>query len=495
MRTTLFANFWLALILIAMLTTAACAVPNVISYQGRLTDPGGNPLDGVYSMTFRLYTDSLAGSNIFTETLDVTVTGGLFSVELGNTATIPWSLSYTASLFDIYLSIQIGAEPELMPRKQLVSAPFALAVNSLYGAAGGSIGTSIWVYPTSPGDYAISAYGVERGGYFNASATGVQSRGLYASYSGGLADAAAIEGYSKPVDGWGVGGIFEGGYIGVLGNSPSPAGSGASHSGVMGLAYGTGSTNAYNFGVQGQAGGGLMNYGLNGYAYHSGVPGAYAFGVFGNASYVDGYGAWAGYFDGWTTCKGTLEVQGTLTKSAGSFRIDHPLDPEHKFLQHSFVESPDMKNIYDGNVTTDSKGDAVVTMPEWFSALNTDFRYQLTVIGQFAQAIVAEKINGNRFSIKTDKPNVEVSWQVTGIRQDAYANAHRIEVEVPKKPQELGRYIDPAAFGKAPELQLHYEISKAARDARQANAEREKAIAARRPATVDPPAESPTSGK
>jgi hypothetical protein len=46
------------------------------------------------------------------------------------------------------------------------------------------------------------------------------------------------------------------------------------------------------------------------------------------------------------------------------------------------------------------------------------FRYQLTVIGQFAQAIVAAEIANRSFIIKTSKPGVKVSWQVTGIRQD-----------------------------------------------------------------------------
>ena len=90
---------------------------------------------------------------------------------------------------------------------------------------------------------------------------------------------------------------------------------------------------------------------------------------------------------------------------------------------------PDMKNIYDGNVTTDAAGSAIVTLPDYFEALNRDFRYQLTVLGQFAQAIVSRKIAGNSFEIRTDKPGVEVSWQVTGIRQDAYARANPIVVE------------------------------------------------------------------
>jgi hypothetical protein len=157
--------------------------------------------------------------------------------------------------------------------------------------------------------------------------------------------------------------------------------------------------------------------------------------------YGGSVGGWAGYFGG------DVNVTGNLSKGGGSFKIDHPLDPANKYLYHSFVESPDMMNIYNGNVTTDAQGLAVIRMPAWFDALNGDFRYQLTVMGQFAQAIVAEKMAGSQFTIKTDKPNVEVSWQVTGIRHDAWANAHRIPVEEAKVGQERGRYLHPELFG------------------------------------------------
>ena len=145
---------------------------------------------------------------------------------------------------------------------------------------------------------------------------------------------------------------------------------------------------------------------------------------------------------------GDVSVSGTLTKGGGSFKIDHPLDPANRYLSHSFVESPDMMNIYNGNITTDAKGRAVVTMPDYFTALNRDFRYQLTVIGQFAQAVVFSEIKGNRFVIKTNKPSVKVSWQVTGVRQDAYAEAHRIQVEEEKQGVERGAYIHPELFNQ-----------------------------------------------
>jgi hypothetical protein len=145
---------------------------------------------------------------------------------------------------------------------------------------------------------------------------------------------------------------------------------------------------------------------------------------------------------------GNTWVVGTLYKNAGAFKIDHPLDPLNKYLVHSFVESPDMKNIYDGVVTTDTAGFAVVQLPDYFEALNGNFRYQLTVIGQFAQAIVAKEIANNQFTIQTDQPSVRVSWQVTGIRRDAYAEYARLPVEQMKPLEARGTYLSPQAYGQ-----------------------------------------------
>ena len=158
----------------------------------------------------------------------------------------------------------------------------------------------------------------------------------------------------------------------------------------------------------------------------------------------------AGYFSGQITV-----TQG-VNSSAGVLQMDHPLDPANKLLQHAAVESPDMKNIYDGNITTDAAGEAVVELPDYFEALNRDFRYQLTVIGQFAQAIIANKIANNRFTVHTDKPNVEVSWQVTGIRKDAWANAHRVTVEPAKTALYQGRYLHPELYGAPEELSIEW---------------------------------------
>lgn len=158
---------------------------------------------------------------------------------------------------------------------------------------------------------------------------------------------------------------------------------------------------------------------------------------------------------------GNVSITGTISKGGGSFKIDHPLDPENKYLYHSFVESPDMKNIYDGTVRTDAEGYATVTLPEWFDALNRDFRYQLTVLdesdGDWTMVKVVKKIQDHAFTIRSSSPNVEISWQVTGIRQDAFANEQRIPTEVEKEPWNKGRYLHPTAFGKPESLQTGRE--------------------------------------
>jgi hypothetical protein len=151
---------------------------------------------------------------------------------------------------------------------------------------------------------------------------------------------------------------------------------------------------------------------------------------------------------------GKVRVTGFLSKAGGGFEIDHPLDPANKYLSHSFVESPEMLNVYSGNVTTDGHGDAHVTLPEYFEALNEDFRYQLTVMGQFAQAIVGQEIKNNAFTIKSDRPRVRISWQVTGVRRDRWAVANRIAVEAEKAGRDKGRYLHPDLWEQSEEAAI-----------------------------------------
>ena len=253
------------------------------------------------------------------------------------------------------------------------------------------------------GPRVVSAYGT------GAAHPDEEAHVIHAVYSGIPRSANNIAVYGEALDDeWGIGGDFYGNGIGVRGTVEAPSAGALVCAGVIASASGT--NTGTNIGVWGQASGGATNY--------------------------------AGWFSG------NVDISGTLTKSAGSFKIDHPLDPANKYLYHSFVESPDMMNIYNGNVELDAAGEARVELPEWFEALNQDFRYQLTPIGAPAPGLyVADEIAGNRFRIAGGEPGTRVSWQVTGIRHDAYADAHRIPVEEVKSAREQGSYRNPDLYG------------------------------------------------
>lgn len=244
---------------------------------------------------------------------------------------------------------------------------------------------------------------------------------------------------------YGASGEHDDGNFGHLGGSLNGA-YGENANGNFGHLGGTqnGAYGEHNNGNYGFLGSG--NYGAYGVHTNGNVGrlGSSNYGVYGNGT------PYAGYF------QGDVHVTGTITEASAAFKVDHPLDPENQYLVHSAVESPDMKNVYDGNVTTDARGEAVVELPEYFEVLNRDFRYQLTVIGTFAQAIVAEKMRGNRFVIRTDQPSVEVSWQVTGIRQDRWANENRIVVEQDKPAIERGFYLHPKLYGQPEERSIEW---------------------------------------
>lgn len=198
-----------------------------------------------------------------------------------------------------------------------------------------------------------------------------------------------------------------------------------------------------------------LGIGISGYHRGSGI------GVYGTTTNPAGY---AGYFQGKLGAaldvdfSQNLSVVGSVSKGSGSFKIDHPLDPANKYLYHSFVESPDMMNIYNGTIHTDASGYATVTMPDYFEALNRDFRYQLTIIDDadsgWALAKVTSEIKDREFTIRTSLPNQKVSWQVTGIRHDAFAEKNRIPNSVDKSAAEKGRYLHPAAFDLPDDLAI-----------------------------------------
>jgi len=281
---------------------------------------------------------------------------------------------------------------------------------------------------------------------------------------------AGIRGYGAAGSSSGVSGVSDGG-DGVQGQTST-----AHKSGVYGL-----TTVSYGFGVFGRnmgtsTTGGLAADGSGAFGQHpagnDGYLGTYTAGVLGygssgkrgvEANSINGVALYAfnsgtghaGQFEGHVKITGNLSVSGTVSKGGGTFTIDHPLDPENRTLAHSFVESPEMMNVYDGVVVLGENGQAVVELPAYFEALNRDFRYQLTAIGAPGPGLyIASKICQNRFKIAGGVAGLEVSWQVTGVRKDAWAERNRVMVEVDKPVEARGLYLHPEAFGLPAELVL-----------------------------------------
>jgi hypothetical protein len=148
---------------------------------------------------------------------------------------------------------------------------------------------------------------------------------------------------------------------------------------------------------------------------------------------------------------GNVSITGTLNATGTkNFRIDHPLDPANKYLVHAAIESSEVLNLYSGNVVLDGSGEAVVQLPEWFEVINKDFRYQLTPIAAPGRDLyIAEEVSGGHFTIAGGRPGGKVSWQVSGVRNDAWEKAHPLEVEV-DKGADRGHYLTPELVG-APE--------------------------------------------
>jgi trimeric autotransporter adhesin len=286
-----------------------------------------------------------------------------------------------------------------------------------WGVFGTAAGSGIGVVGSSPTGYGVDGYGAV--GVYGESLDGY---GVYGAHYAATGTQPGVFGST---------GSTAASAVGVLG-TVSPTAPGGFSAGVRGVNNGTGGNGV---GVYGSHDGG-------GYGVYGTSP--TGLGVVGNTT--SGY---AGYFNGNTHVVGNLSITGSISKGSGTFKIDHPLDPANKYLYHSFVESPDMMNIYNGNATLNSNGEVWVDLPDWFTALNRDFRYQLTPIGAPGPNLyVAVPVANNRFKIGGGTPAGQVSWQVTGIRQDAFANANRVQVEVNKTGADKGKYLYPELFGK-----------------------------------------------
>lgn len=200
-------------------------------------------------------------------------------------------------------------------------------------------------------------------------------------------------------------------------------------------------------------------------AYYAGQGAYYSQGTYYSQGYYQGtyysQGYYQGYYQGaynltinastsFANSSQGLHVGTSVGAGVKHFVIDDPLDPLNKLLLHTNVESPDVKNIYDGIIKLDGNGEAVVLLPEYFDALNYDVRYQLKPVGQPMPNLYVKKLEANnQFTIGGGAPGGSVSWQVTGIRHDPYILANPINPLVAKGPNQLvsqGQYLYPPAY-------------------------------------------------
>lgn len=300
---------------------------------------------------------------------------------------------------------------------------------AVYGTNSGSSGNAFGVQGLSASNVGTGVYGNGNLNGVWAETTNVNGRALFANNSASTGTNYGV--YSQAASSGGTG---------VFGTAPL--------NGVQGIATGslgralvaqaTSSTGA-NFGLFASS---ASDQGTAVYARatSTSLSGNTRYGVYAEAPVLTN--SWAGWF------AGNVNVTGTFSAATKLFKIDHPLDPEKKFLNHVSIESPDMKNFYDGVAVLGTGGEAWVVLPDYFEALNKDFRYQLTCVGGFAPVYVAERIAGNKFKIAGGVEGLEVSWAVTGIRKDPWAEANRVPVEENKHARDRGRFLAPEAYGK-----------------------------------------------
>lgn len=181
---------------------------------------------------------------------------------------------------------------------------------------------------------------------------------------------------------------------------------------------------------------------------YSGVLGNYdGIGVYGSFAPAVNYGYGVVGEGNWY---GMYAVGDSGASGVKAFQIDHPLDPENKYLRHYSMESPEVLNMYRGNVILDANGEATVILPSYFDAININFSYHLTAIGAPANPYIKEEIQGNEFKIAGGNANQKISWQVFAERNDAYLqqNPEKKKPEVDKKQHDRGLYIQPELYNQ-----------------------------------------------
>jgi hypothetical protein len=298
-------------------------VPHTMSYQGLLLGPSGSAVpDGNYSLTFKLYSTSSGGSALWSETQgSVGVSGGLFSVILGSAT--PLNLPFDGHR---WLGITVAPNPELTPRIELASSPFALGVaDSVVTSGKLAGGTVLRSLNTLTDDVTLAAGSnitiTPAGNTLTISATG---GGLTLPYSGSASSSSAA--FSVSNTGSGSAGVFNqtsssnatyalGAFnystvtnsFGVLGRIVSTT-PGSVSAGVRGINSGTGNSGVGVYGSH--SGGGWGVYGLS-------SSGLGVYGASGSGAGVTGTSNTADGVDGSTNSSNQAGVYGSAGSGAG----------------------------------------------------------------------------------------------------------------------------------------------------------------------------------
>lgn len=462
----------LFLFLLFVCSVAFAQVPQAISYQAVARNAGGNVLaNTAVSVRINITTMASGGLVLYSERHDVTTNQfGLFTIAIGAGTPLSGSFSginwaggnrYAETALDSNGAAG-GYSFTVMGTMQLLSVPYALlaqqvvsaaTLDQAYDAGGAGSGriiaadagaveinsgtnNGVVLEVTHSGNgVAISAEGSSPSSQFAA----IQS--ISSSNSGA---ASAIIGSSSGMA-YGVSGQLEAtatAQSAVYGNNLRTTGG----HGVRGIGFNgvVGETNySQGFGLYGENYDQLPPLG-NGV----GVAGTGYYGVLGEDRYLGTVTGAYGVFS-----NGNFAASGTK-----SFLIDHPSDPENRFLKHFSIESNEVLNVYRGNAVFDQNNEAEVMLPSYFSNINTNISYQLTPVGGYAPLYIKEKVQNNRFVIGGGTEGMEVSWAIYAERNDAYLQQHpeQRQSEPEKRAHEKGKYLMPALFGQKPDKGIFY---------------------------------------
>lgn len=161
--------FIIILLLAAFSVSLASGTPHLINYQGKATDNTGNPVaDGIHDVWFLLFTTPTGETYVWTDYASIQTTDGLFNYTLGSDPTSPLADSIFVKYDSLFIGIEFDGET-LAPLKPLTSSPYAIRVNSLDGAKGGTVDGSIMLMDTTVGlfyAYLMEDINGSGGGYF-----------------------------------------------------------------------------------------------------------------------------------------------------------------------------------------------------------------------------------------------------------------------------------------------------------------------------------------